>query len=112
MTRDDSNAAQVRGDIQRGRTGDKRSGFDPALAPMETDAEAGGTPLTPDQVEIARNTQLRGVRDRSGPEYSTAMGYLPGLPSPPRAKPYWLVAAAAGAVLVSIAVVVYLLGGL
>jgi hypothetical protein len=32
--------AQVRGQIQSGDTGDIRSGFDPAAAPMETDAEA------------------------------------------------------------------------
>lgn len=35
--------AQVRGDIQKGMTGDKVPGFDPAAAPMETDAEAAGT---------------------------------------------------------------------
>ena len=39
------NPAQIRGDIQRGVTGDKRAGFDPAAAPLETDAEAAGTPL-------------------------------------------------------------------
>lgn len=104
-----TNAAQVRGDIQRGQTGDKRSGFDPAVAPMETDAEASGAPLTSEQVEIARHTQLTGVRDESSPEYSSAMGQLPGLPSPPRATPYWLLVAAAIAILASITVVVYLL---
>jgi hypothetical protein len=41
------NPAEVRGDIQRGVTGDKRAGFDPAVAPLETDAEAAGTPLPP-----------------------------------------------------------------
>lgn len=35
-------AAEVRGDIQKGLTGDKVPGFDPAAAPMETDAEAAG----------------------------------------------------------------------
>ena len=39
------NPAQIRGDIQRGLTGDKRPGFDPAMAPLETDSEAGGVPL-------------------------------------------------------------------
>jgi hypothetical protein len=38
-------AAAVRGDIQKGRTGDKVAGFDPAAAPLETDAEAAGTPM-------------------------------------------------------------------
>lgn len=37
-------AARVRGDIQKGRTGDKVPGFDPAAAPLETDAEAAGAP--------------------------------------------------------------------
>ena len=40
-------AAQDRGDIQKGLTGDKVPGFDPAAAPMETDAEAAGTPDYP-----------------------------------------------------------------
>jgi hypothetical protein len=34
----------ARAAIQRGETGDKIPGFDPAAAPMETDAEAGGAP--------------------------------------------------------------------
>lgn len=33
---------QVHADIQAGRYRDKTPGFDPAAAPMETDAEAGG----------------------------------------------------------------------
>jgi len=37
-------AAQERADIQKGLTGDKVPGFDPAAAPLETDAEAAGTP--------------------------------------------------------------------
>lgn len=39
---DKSIGARARGAIQRGETGDKVPGFDPAAAPMETDAEAGG----------------------------------------------------------------------
>jgi len=38
-----SSGARARGAIQRGETGDKVPGFDPAVAPMETDAEAGGS---------------------------------------------------------------------
>ncbi|WP_246103384.1 hypothetical protein [Rhizobium straminoryzae] len=52
-------AAQIRGDIQRGLTGDKRPGFDPAMAPMETDSEAAGLPLSPEATETARNTQRK-----------------------------------------------------
>ncbi len=50
---DTNNAAQIRGDIQRGVTGDKRPGFDPAAAPLETDSEAGGAPLSAEQTEMA-----------------------------------------------------------
>jgi len=35
-------SAEIRGDIQKGLTDDKVPGFDPAAAPMETDAEAAG----------------------------------------------------------------------
>jgi hypothetical protein len=45
--------AQVRGQVQSGVTGDIRPGFDPAAAPLETDSEAGGAPLTPEQVTDA-----------------------------------------------------------
>jgi hypothetical protein len=38
-------AARDRGDIQQGYISDKVPGFDPAVAPLETDAEAAGTPL-------------------------------------------------------------------
>jgi hypothetical protein len=43
--------AATRGDIQAGRTGDKTPGFDPAAAPMETDAEASGV-STPAAAEL------------------------------------------------------------
>jgi len=43
----------VRGDIDKGRTGDKAAGVDPAAAPMETDAEAGGTPPSIAEIEEA-----------------------------------------------------------
>lgn len=40
---DKSTGARTRAAIQQGETGDKVPGFDPAAAPMETDAEAGGS---------------------------------------------------------------------
>jgi hypothetical protein len=104
------NPAQIRGDIQRGSTGDKRSGFDPAMAPMETDGEAAGTPLTPDQTDIARATQFQGTRDKSAPEYSNAMLGLPGMKSSARPSAYlWVLLASLG-VLAAISLFVYLLG--
>jgi hypothetical protein len=53
------NAAQLRGDIDKGRTGDKAAGVDPAAAPMETDAEAGGAPPSPPEVAQARRLERR-----------------------------------------------------
>ena len=80
----ESNPAQVRGDIQSGRSGDKRYGFDPAMAPLETDAEAAGTPLSPDMIAVARADSAKGVTDKTAPEYADAMRRMPGLP--PRSK--------------------------
>ena len=75
---DGLNPAQVRGDIQAGLTGDKRPGFDPALVPLETDAEAAGTPLDVAMIEIARRTQLDGKRpDVSGDEGSAMRPIFP-----------------------------------
>lgn len=44
MTRLTTGDTEARAATQRGETGDKIPGFDPAAAPMETDAEAGGAP--------------------------------------------------------------------
>jgi hypothetical protein len=52
-------ATQLRGDIDQGRSGAKAEGLDPAAAPMETDAEAGGTPPTAAEVAIARRHETR-----------------------------------------------------
>jgi hypothetical protein len=59
MSAKGSTAAQLRGDIDRGRTGDKAAGVDPAAAPMETDAEAGGTPPSAAEIEQARVNERR-----------------------------------------------------
>jgi hypothetical protein len=45
-------SASERGAIDAGETGDKVAGFDPAAAPMETDAEAGGAPTVPDMTTL------------------------------------------------------------
>ncbi|OWV73195.1 hypothetical protein ATY77_09425 [Rhizobium sp. R634] len=68
----DKAAAQIRGGIQSGETGDIRPGFDPAAAPLETDAEAAGQPITPDQVEMALHAQNIGAADRQR-NYDVAM---------------------------------------
>jgi len=52
-----STTAQLKGDINSGRTGDKNEVFDPGLSPLGTDEEAGGTPLRPEQVDLARRQE-------------------------------------------------------
>lgn len=52
--------AQLRGDIDSGRTGDKIALFDPGLSPLGTDDEAAGTPAEPHRIRLAR--RMEGVR--------------------------------------------------
>lgn len=49
-----STADQLRGDIDRGRTGDKVKVSDPPAAPLGTDDEAAGTPPSGEAVRQAR----------------------------------------------------------
>lgn len=49
-----STSAQLKGDIDSGRTGDKNAVFDPGLSPLGTDDEAAGTPPSSDRVDLAR----------------------------------------------------------
>ena len=53
-------AAQLRQDVDSGATGDKVPVLDPATAPLGTDAEAAGTPLSPELVAVARRTERAG----------------------------------------------------
>lgn len=48
------NAALLKADIDSGRSGDKNTVLDPGLSMLGTDEEAGGTPLTHDQIRTAR----------------------------------------------------------
>jgi hypothetical protein len=48
-------SAQLKGDIDSGRTGDKVGVFDPGLSPLGTDDEAAGTPNGPHRVRMARH---------------------------------------------------------
>lgn len=49
--------AQLRADIDAGRTGDKVGGFDPAAAPLEADDEAAGTPDSPETIARMRDQE-------------------------------------------------------
>jgi hypothetical protein len=66
------NPAQLRGDVQRGVTGDKRAGFDPAAAPLETDAEAAGTPLGPEHTELGAQAHIASA-GHAADSYDNAM---------------------------------------
>ncbi|MDI6838349.1 MAG: hypothetical protein QMD99_21885 [Rhizobiaceae bacterium] len=71
--RSDDTAAQVRGNIQQGLTGDKRRGFDPAAAPLETDGEAAGTPMTAEEARLARAGERAGRHVDRSENFDTAM---------------------------------------
>ena len=47
--------AQLKGDIDSGRTGDKVGAYDPGLSPLGTDDEAAGTTPEPQRVRMARH---------------------------------------------------------
>ena len=84
-----ANPAQVRGDIQAGLTGDKRPGFDPAMAPLETDAEAGGVPLSRAEIDTARQEQREGRPADVSADSGTAM--RPRFAGNcPQQGPFWL----------------------
>lgn len=51
---------RLRADIDRGRTGDKRPGCDPAAAPLGSDDEAAGTSLPRGAIAEARRTEGHG----------------------------------------------------
>ena len=58
-------AAQLREDIDSGRTGDKAGFPDPSAAPLGTDAEAGGNSATREELKIARQQESgRGEKER------------------------------------------------
>jgi hypothetical protein len=78
---DANNPAQVKGDINASRSGDKRPGFDPAAAPLETDSEAGGTSLSSDQVATARKTQRQNARLPEDVSYGSAMRPVGNVPT-------------------------------
>lgn len=54
---DSPTTAQLKGDIDSGRTGDKVEVSDPGLSPLGTDDEAAGTPAEPHRVRLARRLE-------------------------------------------------------
>lgn len=87
---------RLRVDTDRGRTGDKVAGFDPAAAPLGTDAEAGGEP--PRRVE-------RGLEQRSRAEANQSTRASESAPAARSRRPGLLVVAAVVVLLLLIALI-------
>lgn len=75
---------RLRDDIDHGRAGDKVSFSDPAAAPLGTDAEAAGTPPSPEALARAERAETRRPDDTTGPAHRTPGG-LQGERTPPPA---------------------------
>ena len=74
--RDSATTEQLRRDIDRGLTGDKIPGEDPAAAPLGTDDEAAGTPPTAEDIRDARR------REGIGRPPDTSLARGPQTPDP------------------------------
>jgi hypothetical protein len=74
MTNDTPNTAQLKADIDSGRTNDKVAWSDPAASPLGTDDEAAGTPPSPARVAMARAAEVS-----RAPEKEEARGMGPWL---------------------------------
>lgn len=59
-------SAQLKRDIDTGRTGDKIGHSDPAASPLGTDDEAAGHPPSPEQIAHARAQEVRRPPTPSG----------------------------------------------
>lgn len=70
---DKSSGARARGAIQRGETGDKAPGFDPAAAPMETDAEAGGNSQPGEERDLRPKIARVPVTDNNASSHATGL---------------------------------------
>lgn len=67
MKRDKNTADRLRHEIDSGKTGDKVDFPDPAAAPLGTDDEASGHPVTPEQAAIARAHEVGRDTDPAPP---------------------------------------------
>lgn len=67
--------AQLKADIDSGRTGDKNEVFDPGLSPLGTDDEAAGYPPSADRVALARQQEGADRWQTGGEKESYAHGH-------------------------------------
>lgn len=75
---EEATTEQLRADIDAGRTRDKVDYPDPAAAPLGTDAEAGGTPPSP-QTVAGERARAVGRRGDPGAEMRPFRPWLVGL---------------------------------
>jgi hypothetical protein len=74
--------AQLKGDIDSGRTGDKVGAYDPGLSPLGTDDEAAGMTPGPQRIRMARHFEsvrrwAKGARPaRTSHDTPSQAGYL------------------------------------
>ena len=68
-------AAQLRADIDSGRTGDKVAAVDHAAAPLGTDEEAAGTPVPPEIIAETRQSEFKGNVGQSPARTLKALTY-------------------------------------
>ena len=72
-------AARLRKDLDAGRGRDKVAYPDPAAAPLGTDDEAAGTPITAEQARMARAQEVRDDVPAPDPARTAgATGYISG----------------------------------
>jgi hypothetical protein len=93
-----STAAQLKDDINSGRTGDKIRAFDPAAAPLGTDEEAAGTPTPASAIEAERRMHAERNATRRLEPGSYAGNERRPLKSP---QSYWLAAAIAATLIIA-----------
>lgn len=97
--RQQPSAVRRHADIERGLTGDKKAGFDPAAAPLETDSEAGGAMMTPEAASPDDGSaRTRNPSDWQGTR-ATAMRSFDDEPRGSGGR-FWRIAAAVAAAVV------------
>lgn len=67
---------RLRDHIDRGGSADKVAAIDPAAAPLGTDAEAAGTPPTPDEVAMAREAEAHRASPARNPRKPASQSHV------------------------------------
>ena len=81
--------AQLKGDINSGRTGDKVPHVDVGAAMLGTCEEAGGAPPTSQQVKLARANETKPQRVREAADPHGQRSWTMPLGSWERSAPFW-----------------------